>query len=248
MIHSYFHQLKELLDIVEEKEKTAIGEASLKISDCIQSGGIIHVFGCGHSHLLGEELFYRAGGLVPVSPLFVEDLMLHKGALRSSRLEQENNYADSFMKDADIRPEDVVIVASNSGRNPVPIDAALLAKEKGAFVIGVTSLDCVGKQSSRHKDGLFLYEAVDLAINNHIPAGDALMTDERVDVSFGPGSTIIGVSIVNAIMAETVKLLADRRIDPPIFKSGNMDGAEEHNRRLIQKYQNRIPLLGSDPL
>jgi uncharacterized phosphosugar-binding protein len=109
-------------------------------------------------------------------------------------------------------------------------------------------LDYVHKQASRHRDGLFLFEAVDLAINTHIPAGDALMTDERVDAAFGSGSTVIGISIVNAIMVETVKHLADNNIEPPIFKSGNMDGAEEHNHRLIQKYQSRIPLLGSDPL
>lgn len=248
MIHLYFQQLKKLLDIVEIEEKTKIAAAAQRISECIREGGIIHVFGCGHSHMLGEELFYRAGGLVPVSPIFVEELMLHEGALRSSWLEQKNDYAAAFMRKVDIRPKDLVIVASTSGRNPVPIDVALTARDKGAFVIGITSLDYVNKQASRHRNGIYLFEAVDLAINTHIQAGDALMTDERVDVAFGSGSTIIGASIVNAMMVEAVKHMADNQVEPPIFKSGNTDGAEEHNRRLIQKYQTRIPLLGSHPL
>ena len=101
--------------------------------------GIVHVFGCGHSHMLGEEVFYRAGGLAPVRVIFHEPAMLHEGAVTSSAIERKNDYAVTFMKEEDIRPTDVVIVVSTSGKNPVPIDVALYAKQQGADVIGIGS-------------------------------------------------------------------------------------------------------------
>ncbi|MBZ5752622.1 MULTISPECIES: SIS domain-containing protein [Metabacillus] len=243
MFNQYFQKLKELLNSVEKEEKESIKKAAQEIATCIQQDGIVHVFGCGHSHMLGEELFYRAGGLVPISPILIEDLMLHKGAVRSSQLEKEGDFSEQFMANVRIQPEDVVIVASTSGRNPVPIDVAEIAKKQGAFVIGITSPRYARSQPSRHKTGMYLYNSVDLAIDNHIEVGDALMKQNSLDVPFGTGSTVIGTAIVNGIMVEAVKVMVENHFNPPIFKSGNVDGAEEHNRKLINKYKNRIPML-----
>jgi uncharacterized phosphosugar-binding protein len=243
MFEQYFHKLKELLSTVEKDEKENLKKAAGRIAECIQKDGIIHVFGCGHSHILGEELFYRAGGLVPISPILIEDLMLHKGAVRSSQLEKKNDFAEQFMSEARIQPEDVVIVASTSGRNPVPIDVAEIAKKQGAFVISITSPRYAKTQVSRHKSGKYLYNSVDLSIDNHIEVGDTLMQQESLDVSFGTGSTVIGAAIVNGIMVEAIKVMVENNFNPPILKSGNVDGAEEHNKKLVEKYKNRIPML-----
>jgi uncharacterized phosphosugar-binding protein len=243
MFEQYFHKLKELLSTVEEAEKENLTKAAERIAECIQKDGIVHVFGCGHSHILGEELFYRAGGLVPISPILIEDLMLHKGAVRSSQLEKKNDFAEQFMCEARIQPEDVVIVASTSGRNPVPIDVAEIAKKQGAFVISITSPRYAKTQVSRHKSGKYLYNSVDLSIDNHIEVGDTLMQQESLDVSFGTGSTVIGAAIVNGIMVEAIKVMVENNFNPPILKSGNVDGAEEHNKKLVEKYKNRIPML-----
>lgn len=213
------------------------------ISSCIQEDGIVHVFGCGHSHLLAEELFYRAGGLAPISPILIEDLMLHKGAVRSSQLEKDDDFAEVVMANMTIQPKDVVIVVSTSGRNPVPIDVAERARRKGAFVIGITSPRYAKSQPSRHKSGKFLYQSVDLVIDNHIEIGDTLMEHPSLDVPFGSGSTVIGTAIVNGIMVETINIMVDKGINPPVLKSGNVDGAEEHNRRLVTHYKGRIPML-----
>ncbi|MGF2616950.1 SIS domain-containing protein [Rossellomorea vietnamensis] len=243
MFKQYFKKLEELLNVVEIAEHENIKKAAEEIARSIQQGGIIHVFGCGHSHILGEELFYRAGGLVPISPLLIEDLMLHKGAVRSSQLEKEEGLAEQFMAGVEIEPEDVMIVASTSGRNHVPVDVAEIARRTGAFVIAVTSPRYAVSQPSRHSSGRFLYQSVDLVIDNHIEIGDALMSTEKLDVPFGTGSTIIGAAIVNGMMVEAVDLMVKNGFTPPIFKSGNVDGAEEHNRILINKYKSRIPML-----
>ncbi|WP_066251658.1 SIS domain-containing protein [Neobacillus drentensis] len=243
MFNLYFHELKELLCTIERDENESLKIAAEKIAQCIQKDGIVHVFGCGHSHILAEELFYRSGGLVPINPILMEDLMLHKGAVRSSQLEKENDFAEQFMSNVMIQPQDVVIVVSTSGRNPVPIDVAEIAKNKGAFVIGITSFVYTQSVTSRHKNGKYLYYSTDLAIDNHIKVGDALMEHENLAVSFGSGSTVVGVAIVNGIMVEAISLMIEKNFEPPIFKSGNAEGAEEHNRKLINKYKGRIPML-----
>ena len=243
MLSSYFKQAQERLELVEKNEKQAMLEAAGKVASAIQAGGIIQLFGCGHSHILTEEVFYRAGGLVPIKPIFVEPLMLHEGAVQSSQLERQNEYAAGFLEEQDFRADDVVFVISTSGRNPVPVDVALAAREKGAFTIGLTSLEYSRNQRSRHTTGQHLFNAVDLVIDNHSVAGDAILSYEGVKVPFGPTSTVVGATILNAIFAEAIKKMADAGFEPPIFLSGNIDGADEHNTKLINKYRERIPLL-----
>jgi len=243
MISTYFEKIQEKLHVVQTEEAEKMAELAQKISSSIQQDGIIQLFGCGHSHILGEEVFYRAGGLVPINPILIEPLMLHEGAVRSSQLERAKGYAGEFMNAQDIQPHDVVIVLSTSGKNPVPIEVALHAKEMGAYVVSISSFDYVEKEMSRHPSGKFLSEVVDLAINNHSVVGDAVLTDPRVSVSFSPSSTVIGAAILNSVMAGAIENMVIDGIEPPIFISGNVDGADDHNEKLINKYRKRIPLL-----
>jgi|SRR5699024_946428 len=242
MIHNYFSNITDLLVKVEKEEKEALTQASEKVSESIQNDGVVHLFGCGHSHILTEEVYYRAGGLVPIHPILHEPLMLHEGAVRSSSLERKNDYAHQFMEEQDIQKGDVVFVISTSGRNPVPVDVAKIAKQKGAYVIGITSVEYSSSQPSRHTSGEHLFDAVDLVINNHAPVGDALLSYDKVDVNFAPSSTVIGATILNAILAESIKHMADSNYNPPIFLSGNIEGADDHNNELVEKYKNRVKL------
>ncbi|MBN8193504.1 SIS domain-containing protein [Bacillus sp. NTK074B] len=243
MISTYFEKVQEKLNIVQTEEADKLVILAQKISSCIQEDGIIHLFGCGHSHILSEEVFYRAGGLVPINPILIEPLMLHEGAVRSSQLEKSKEYAGTFMEGQDIQQHDMVIVISTSGKNPVPIDVALHVKDIGAYVVSISSFAYVESEASRHGSGKFLSEIADLAINNHSIVGDAVLEDERVAVPFSSSSTVIGAAILNSVMAGAIEHMAEVGFAPPIFKSGNVDGAEDHNERLIEKYRRRIPLL-----
>ncbi|MFL1676880.1 SIS domain-containing protein [Paenibacillus dendritiformis] len=243
MLHTYLNHIHDMLHRIEQQEANAISLAATKTAESIMNGGIIHLFGCGHSHILTEEVFYRAGGLVPIRPIFVEKLMLHEGAVRSSELERQNGLAETFMEDQNIRPGEVMFVLSTSGRNPVPVDAALIAKAKGAFTIGITSLAYSQSQPSRHRSGKHLSDAVDLVIDNYAVKGDAILTHPDVPVPFTPTSTVTGAAILNAILAEAIVRMAEQGYNPPVFLSGNIDGADEHNNALIERYRERIPLL-----
>lgn len=226
-----------------ENEEKNMKKAAEIVAESIRNNGIVYLFGCGHSHILTEEVFYRAGGLVPLKPIFHEPLMLHEGASLSSELERKNDYAVDFMKLQDIRPGDVCFVISTSGRNPVPVDVALLAKEKGATIIGITSREYSSANPSRHKSGKHLYDVVDLVIDNYSVKGDAILQHPKVDIPFTATSTVVGATILNSIFSEAIVKMADSDFEPPIFLSGNLEGSDEHNRILIKRYKERIPLL-----
>lgn len=240
-MNSYFEEVQALLTIVGEEEKHSIKKSVEHISKAVMSDGVIHLFGSGHSHILTEEVFYRAGGLAAIRPIFVEDLMLFKGASRSSQLERQNDLAEKFMHDEDIRPGDVCIVISSSGVNPVPIDVATIAKEKGAFVIGLTSPEYAKSCLSRHKQKHYLHDVVDLVIDNHISKGDTLLKSNNI--SFGSGSTVIGAVLLNMIFTQVIQTIIESGETPPVFLSSNIEGADEHNQKIIAKYKTRIPQL-----
>ncbi|MCT4480637.1 MULTISPECIES: SIS domain-containing protein [Peribacillus] len=240
-MNSYFEEVQALLTIVEEQEKQSIKESVEHIAKAVMSDGIIHLFGSGHSHILTEEVFYRAGGLAAIRPIFVEDLMLFKGASRSSQLERQNDLSEKFMHDEDIRPGDVCIVISSSGVNPVPIDVATIAKEKGAFVIGLTSPEYAKSCPSRHKQKHYLHDVVDLVIDNHIAKGDTLLKSNNIP--FGSGSTVVGAVLLNMIFTQVIQTIIESGETPPVFLSSNIEGADEHNQKIIAKYKTRIPQL-----
>lgn len=240
MFFEYFGHIHRLLAIVEQKEREKVLLAAEKVAECMRQNGLVHIFGCGHSHLLAEEVFYRAGGLVPVKPILIEPLMLHEGAIQSSQLEKKEGYVQMFLAKETFAPNDVAFVVSTSGCNPVPIDVALWAKERGAYVIGVTSLAYSQSLPTLHSSGKRLAECVDLVIDNHSVAGDAILTHPAIPVSFAPTSTIVGAAILHAIFAEATIRLAEEGVTPPIFLSNHLPGGKEHNEKWIRQYRDRI--------
>src|SRR5699024_2558298 len=129
---------------------------------------------------------------------------------------------------------------SNSGKNPVPIEVAEYAKKMGVKTVGITSLSFSEKEVSRHSSGKYLKDFVDLTIDNHIPVGDALLGYQNREMNFAPGSTLVGVAILQSIFAESIKIMYDNNFNPPILKSANIEGADQHNEKLFKKYSNRI--------
>lgn len=243
MVLQFMERINEKLEEIQQEERPMIRLAAKLIADAIQQDGIIHLFGCGHSHLLAEDVFYRAGGLAPIHPIFVEELMLHKGAVESSQLERQHGVAKRFMEKEQIQPEDVMVVISTSGINPVPIEVALWARQKGAKVIGLTSKAYADHVPSRHDSGKHLSEVVDLVLDNHVDQGDALLSHARMPAKFGPSSTILGSFILQSVLVEAIELMLEAGVEVPVFQSGNIPGADEYNQHLIEKYAQKIPTL-----
>src|SRR5699024_458236 len=155
------------------------------------------------------EVYYRAGGLVPIHPILHEPLMLHEGAVQSSINERKNDYAERVMQEQDIKEQDVIFVISTSARNPVPVDVAKMAKQKGAYALVITSIGYSDSQPSQLVGGEYLVDSDDSVIDKHAQGGDALLSDEKVDIDFAPSSAVVGASILYAVLAEYIKHIAD---------------------------------------
>ena len=48
---------------IESTQQEAIESAARILADCTKKEGIIRVFGCGHSHLIADDVFYRSATL-----------------------------------------------------------------------------------------------------------------------------------------------------------------------------------------
>lgn len=228
-------RLKKAFLQVEKLEKAAEW-----VADCLSKDGWIYITGTGHSHILAEEIFYRAGGFARIRPIFHEALMLHQSASESTVIERKSALAAKILNDYPIQKNDLLILSSNSGRNSVILDFALEAQKLGAKVIAITNLTHSQQVTSRHSSGKKLYEVVDLYLDNCGDFGDACLEIEGIEMKVGATSTIIGSALLQAIMVQAADLMIKKNIKPELFSSSNTDEGEKHNHALISKYKSQI--------
>ena len=235
----YFETLSQTLNTIFSQETDKLQQAGNMLAEALKKDGLLYVFGCGHSHMLAEELFYRAGGLAPVYPIFETAAMLHEGAAKSSRIERMSGYAKHVMDRYPIGPNDVLLVVSTSGINPFPMEMAEAAKAKGAQVIGISSFAYLANPS-RHAEGKHLPDFCDLCVDNHVPTGDATVQVCADGTKAGPVSTIASIAIANSIVLHACEVLNNQGIEPKVFHSGNCPGADGYNAALINEYMPRV--------
>jgi uncharacterized phosphosugar-binding protein len=223
---------------VRDGQAAAIAKATEACFQAARADRLIYIFGTGHSHLLAEEGFCRAGGLACVVPIVATSLMLHEGPFVSGGIERLEGVAAAVLGRYAIGAGDVLFVFSNSGINAAPLEAAKFARALGATVIGVSSQ---AYSRAAAKGRRCLADLVDIAIDNGLPPGDALV-NVGGGVRSGPGSTIVGAALLNAILVGVAGRLAEAG-DAPVFISANMPGATEHNAALVARYRARNPHL-----
>ena len=243
----YFRAIQSILEQVEQTQAAAIREAGRLGAAAISDGGLIHAFGTGHSHLLAEEVYYRAGGLLTVNAILEPSLMLHEGGAKSSAVERLPGFARVILDQEPVRAGDVLLIASNSGRNAVPVEMAMAAREKGLKVVAITSLAHSRSQPAVHASGKKLYELADVVIDNGGVPGDAVLEVPGMPVRACSTSTVSGAAIMQAIMAEVIDQLVQAGQLPPVLQSGNVEGSRAYNQRIMESYGSRLaPVLGKE--
>ncbi len=223
----YYSEVTSLLSKIRSTQSAAIAAAGAMVGKTIKGGGIVHTFGSGHSAAIAYEAHGRAGGLAAVSAII--------DPLRGLA-EKVEGYGKALMAPVRLGRNDLMIVISNSGRNALPIEVAMVARDNGLKVIAITSLAHSRSVTSRHSSGKRLFELADVVIDNMGEPGDAAVVLPGCDAPVGPTSTITGAYIMNEIMIAAVDWMLKNGVEPPVFKSANLDGSKEHNAKLRDRY------------
>lgn len=222
-------------------QQEKIAAAAEQIAETIKRKNNVFIFGCSHAGILSEEVFYRTGGLAVINPIFFPGFMLNtKPVTMTSRLERIQGVGKMILLENHLRKGDVLLIHSVSGRNTVPVEMAIEASKTGVYVIALTNMEYSSGVASRHPSGKKLYEVSDLVLDNCGVAGDAAIRLEGLEEAIGPTSTAVGAALVNGLMIEVIEKLIEDKIVPPVFLSANLDGGDEHNRKIFEEYKDNI--------
>ena len=233
---TYLEYINKAIAELATTQTPAIDAASTCMVEALAQGNRIFAFGSGHSHMIAEEFYVRAGGLASIEAILPSELMLHGIVGKSTQIERISGYAKPILELHNPRAGDVIIITSNSGRNNVPVEMCLEAKALGMHVIAITSLKHSSHTTSRHESGLRMFEIADITIDNLSPAGDAAFYIDGFETPTGALSNIIGLTIAQTLVVNVVDELVHRNIVPPVFKSSNLDGADAYNDVLFDTY------------
>jgi uncharacterized phosphosugar-binding protein len=240
----YVHALTPIMTAVTEQIDGPIRQAADLMAKALRANGVIQAFGSGHSEALAMEIAGRAGGLIATNRIALRDLVLLGGesieVLRGGELERDPSIARRLYDLAEPHPEDLFVIASNSGVNGSIVEFATVVKEKGHPLIAITSLQHTGGMDSRHPSGKKLIDFADVVLDNHAPFGDSVL-----DLPNGGGkvcavSSITAALIAQMLVAEVLRRLADAGEAPPVYLSANIPGGDEHNHALEARYAGRI--------
>ena len=242
LLDQYADHIAAAITAIRETQREKIIRAAQMVKAVLVRDGLIYVFGCGHSHILAEETFYRAGGLAAVSPIFYEPLMLHESASESSYLEKQEGLAEKVFETVRYGENDVLFCVSTSGINAVPVEFAKMTLDAGIPVIGISS-DAYLSDPVRNALGLHLQQACTLCVNNFAPHGDACLKPEGWQTGMTPVSTVASTYIINSVLAESVRMAAEDGVNVPLYVSGNISGGAERNKALIEAFKPRISCL-----
>ena len=216
-------EARKILDRIERTQMQAIGESAQLCAGAIASGGLVHLFGTGHSRIPLEEMFPRYGSFPGFHPIAELSMTFHtqvvgaNGQRQAMFIERVEGLAEQILRNFSFGPSDVMMVFSASGLSAVPVEIAMGARERGLPVIAVTSSATSGTR---------LLDNADIVIDICTPPGDALVSFDEVDTPVGPGSTIAYATIVNEIKVQTAELLLERGALPPVISSPSVVGEE----------------------
>lgn len=239
----YFEKTQELLGKLKETELPAIRRAAEICANSIAGGGLVFLFGNGHSRMMCEEMTPRQGCFVGWVAMVELALSNHAAIVGSNGLraplylEKYEGYAEEILKGFRFGPHDAMIVISTSGIRPVIVEAALGARKRGLPVIGIVSKAHCEQSPPAHSSGKKLVDVADVIIDNKCPAGDCVVGLEGLDWKTGPASTVTGATIINMLRCETAELLLERGVKPVMLPSHQFVGNESAAEALERYYE-----------
>lgn len=241
--HLYWEAAQSVAQTFLEKSGASIEAAAASIHRSMRAGGVWHLFGSGHSALMVDEAFHRAGGLVPVNPMTELTISPLVNPAINREQERKEGWAATILAKHSPQAKEPLWIVSNSGINPVSVDMALAAKSLGLEVWAVTCVAHSQAAASRHSSKQKLFEVADHVIDTQLPSGDALLefhSPNGAPFRSGAASLFIGTILIHTVETMVIeKFLADG-VEPPIYKSSNLPGGDAHNKRLEALLESRV--------
>jgi len=235
LLQDYLGQATAVLNQIAEQESAVLEKAAGIIAEAYCGSQGIYVFGCTHSAILAEDVFYRAGAPVFWRPLWGPGMTISSTpGMLSTAAERNEELGRSIVACSRLAAGDVLVMASTSGKNAAPLAVAETALERGVQVIAITSSH-YRQQRGNHSRLANLWDLEQrlLIIDNHVPCGDAAI--KVGDSPMGPVSTMAGSFIMHSLSALAIDLLQQQGLTPPVFLSSNAPGGSAHNNALLAK-------------
>ncbi|GAA0952819.1 sugar isomerase domain-containing protein [Virgisporangium aurantiacum] len=225
----YTNRLIDLLRGLADTQNDALDQVARRCADALESGGLVHLFGSGHSVIPTLDAFPRYGSFAGILPLTDPRLMWHNvlgpGGVRELLwLERTENYIDKFLANQPLNAGDVLVVYSHGGRNSAGIEAAMYAGDRGLFTVAVTSSASLSRPAE-HSTGKRLADVCDVMIDTGVPVEDAVVTVDGWDRPVGGSSTVVACVVSHELVTRTAAVLATRGVVLPTFVSPTVPGA-----------------------
>ena len=239
---AWIEAARSILDHIANSQMEPIRRVSTWCADTIASGGLVHLFGSGHSRIPLEEMFPRYGSFPGFHPMAELSMTFHtevvgtNGQRQAMFIERVEGLAEVILSNYEFGEDDIMMVFSSSGRSAVPIEMAQGAQRRGLKVVAVTSVAESMASEPSHPTGTRLLDHADQVIDIGTPAGDALVRLDGLEAPVGPGSTVANAAVVNEIKVQVAETLVARGIVPPVLTSGSLIGAEESERLFERAY------------
>jgi uncharacterized phosphosugar-binding protein len=240
---TYFDSTIELLTRLKKTQMGVIQEAAELFADRIAKGGLVFLFGCGHSRMMCEEMTPRQGCFVGFVALVEQSLSNHSAIIGTNglrpplHLEKYEGYAEEILKGFRFGPHDAFIIISTSGIRPVPVEMARGAKKRGLPVVAIVSREHCEQSTPAHSSGKKLIDFADIVIDNGCPPGDCIVELEGLDWRTGPTSTVTGAMIMNMMRCETARLLLEKKHRPVLLPSHQFVGNQSAHEQLERFYE-----------
>lgn len=232
-VRDWFSGARGLVDAIEETQTDRIIEAAELCAAAIEGGGLVHLFGTGHSRIPLEEMFPRYGSFPGFHPIAELSMTFHtqvvgaNGQRQAMFIERTEGLGEVILSNFTFGEHDVMMVFSTGGSTAVPIDVAIGARDRGMPVIAVTAVEHSMASESGHSSGSRLLDHADIVIDLGTPPGDSMVDIDGAGVRVGPGSTIAYVAVVNAIKVAVASILHDRGSLPPVITGAQLIPADE---------------------
>ena len=236
LLDAFFSHIQDVLNCFQSTQGEILQKVASAVADRMEQGGILYVVGSGHSHMVGEEFYARAGGLACIRLIAPMELTLGEHPMKSTVVERSADYAHVILTQYKITEKDMVMIVSNSGRNAMSVDLALELRRRGIPTVAFTSLAHSRQSTSRHGSGKRLFEICDYVIDNCGCPGDAAMEIPGVRGKMGSTSSIVGMFMAQSLSMLLAQELERRKMEVPVFLSSNLDEGDRWNRHIMEKY------------